>query len=147
MEYRDNPVPDEVSTVHGEAPKPNLYQPSKFMDRSRSGQMLKNVAAVLLAGGIMYLSFRVLLNQALVLTSSPPCPVVAGHEHAADAGAGAVMKHSDMPDYFQTNPGPWTGPTKTGAAPFLAQTNAVSFAPTATFVPNEPLESRSSSHL
>ncbi|KAB5536500.1 acid phosphatase [Coniochaeta sp. 2T2.1] len=44
---------------------------------------------------------------------------------------------SDVPDYFQTSPQMWAGPTATGKAPFMAQT--VTFNPTATYVPNEPL--------
>ncbi|QSZ30109.1 hypothetical protein DSL72_004629 [Monilinia vaccinii-corymbosi] len=47
---------------------------------------------------------------------------------------------TDVPQYFQTTPELWAGPTATGRAPFLAQTNPVSFAPTVTFVPNSPLE-------
>lgn len=47
---------------------------------------------------------------------------------------------TDIPQYFQTSPELWAGPTKTGKAPFLAETNPVSFAPTVTFVPNSPLE-------
>jgi len=47
---------------------------------------------------------------------------------------------TDVPQYFQTTPELWAGPTVTGRAPFLAQTNPVSFEPTATFVPNDPLE-------
>lgn len=43
----------------------------------------------------------------------------------------------DVPQYFQTSPELWAGPTATGKAPFLAQT--VTFDPTATYVPNEPL--------
>ncbi|PQE03433.1 histidine acid phosphatase protein [Rutstroemia sp. NJR-2017a BBW] len=39
-----------------------------------------------------------------------------------------------------TSPELWAGPTATGKAPFLAQTNPVSFAPTVTYVPNTPLE-------
>ncbi len=54
----------------------------------------------------------------------------------ADASS-ASMK---VPQYFQTSPELWPGPTATGRSPFLAQTNPVSFAPTATFVPNTPLE-------
>ncbi|KAB8302460.1 hypothetical protein EYC80_005868 [Monilinia laxa] len=47
---------------------------------------------------------------------------------------------TNVPQYFQTTPELWAGPTATGRAPFLAQTNPVSFAPTVTFVPNSPLE-------
>jgi len=43
----------------------------------------------------------------------------------------------DVPQYFQTSPQLWAGPTATGKAPFMAQT--VTFNPTATYVPNEPL--------
>lgn len=49
-------------------------------------------------------------------------------------------KGSKVPQYFQTSPELWAGPTATGRAPFLAQTNPVSFAPTISFVPNTPLE-------
>lgn len=44
---------------------------------------------------------------------------------------------SDVPQYFQTSPQLWAGPTATGKAAFLAQT--VAFDPAATYVPNEPL--------
>lgn len=43
----------------------------------------------------------------------------------------------DVPQYFQTSPELWAGPTATGKAPFMAQT--ATFNPTATYVPNEPL--------
>ncbi|KAM0260417.1 hypothetical protein ACHAQJ_002819 [Trichoderma viride] len=45
---------------------------------------------------------------------------------------------SKVPQYFQTSPELWAGPTATGRAAFLAQTRT--FDPTATFVPNEPLQ-------
>ncbi len=43
-----------------------------------------------------------------------------------------------MPQYFQTSPNPWAGPTATGRQPFMAQTRT--FEATATYVPNEPLQ-------
>jgi hypothetical protein len=62
-----------------------------------------------------------------------------------DFGGGEYSKNctshsTKIPQYFQTSPELWAGPTATGRAPFLAQTNPVSFAPTATFQPNTPLE-------
>ncbi len=45
---------------------------------------------------------------------------------------------SDVPQYFQTSPELWAGPTPTGKAAFLAQTRT--FNPTATYVPNAPLQ-------
>lgn len=44
----------------------------------------------------------------------------------------------DVPQYFQTSPELWAGPTATGRAAFMAQTRT--FDPTATYVPNEPLQ-------
>ncbi|KAK2590509.1 hypothetical protein QQS21_011812 [Conoideocrella luteorostrata] len=44
----------------------------------------------------------------------------------------------DVPQYFQTSPELWAGPTPTGRPAFMAQTRA--FNPTATYVPNEPLQ-------
>jgi hypothetical protein len=45
---------------------------------------------------------------------------------------------ADVPQYFQTSPELWPGPTATGKAAFLAQT--VVFEPTGTYRPNEPLK-------
>ena len=46
-----------------------------------------------------------------------------------------------VPDYFQTSPEIFAGPTVTGLiAPFLAQTNPAPFGHEASFVPNAPLE-------
>lgn len=44
----------------------------------------------------------------------------------------------DVPQYFQTSPELWAGPTPTGKPAFMAQTRT--FDPTATYVPNEPLQ-------
>lgn len=43
-----------------------------------------------------------------------------------------------VPQYFQTSPELWAGPTATGRPAFMAQTRT--FDPTATYVPNEPLQ-------
>lgn len=43
-----------------------------------------------------------------------------------------------VPQYFQTSPELWAGVTATGKPAFMAQTHA--FEPTATFVPNDPLQ-------
>ena len=45
-----------------------------------------------------------------------------------------------VPQYFQTSPELYAGPTATGRAPFLAQTNPVFFASSVSFIPNAPLE-------
>ncbi|KAF4455445.1 hypothetical protein F53441_2234 [Fusarium austroafricanum] len=43
-----------------------------------------------------------------------------------------------VPQYFQTSPQLWPGVTETGKPAFMAQTHV--FEPTATFVPNDPLQ-------
>ncbi|KAL9026293.1 MAG: hypothetical protein Q9196_005019 [Gyalolechia fulgens] len=45
-----------------------------------------------------------------------------------------------VPQYFQTTPEIYAGPTATGAAPFLAATNQAPFGATRSFVANTPLE-------
>ncbi|KAM0329922.1 hypothetical protein ACHAQA_004088 [Verticillium albo-atrum] len=52
-------------------------------------------------------------------------------------GSGGNATAGDVPQYFQTSPQLWAGPTATGRAPFLAQTRVV---PTGSFVPNAPLQ-------
>ncbi|KAK5093445.1 hypothetical protein LTR70_004806 [Exophiala xenobiotica] len=64
---------------------------------------------------------------------------------AVGLGDAAALDHrqassSSVPDYFQTTPEIYAGPTKTAEiAPFLAQTNSAPFG-TASFAPNAPLE-------
>ncbi|KAK5116850.1 hypothetical protein LTR85_009110 [Meristemomyces frigidus] len=48
---------------------------------------------------------------------------------------------SSLPDYYQTTPEIFPGPTPTGSAAFLAETNPAPFAST-TFIPNSPLETQ-----
>ncbi|ROW11147.1 hypothetical protein VMCG_01178 [Cytospora schulzeri] len=62
-------------------------------------------------------------------------PGVSGHRSGSDCDCEPTPK---VPQYFQTSPELWAGPTATGAPAFLAQTRT--FDPTATFVPNQPLQ-------
>ncbi|PMD40070.1 phosphoglycerate mutase-like protein [Hyaloscypha variabilis F] len=66
--------------------------------------------------------------------------VAAGGAKSSKGSGNCASSTTSVPQYFDTELGLWAGPTATGRAPFLAQTNPVSFAPTATFVPNAPLE-------
>jgi len=64
-----------------------------------------------------------------------------GTPHGVGAGAddeSCPCRTSSVPQYFQTSPQLWPGPTATGAAAFMAQTRT--FDPSATYVPNEPLQ-------
>ncbi|KZF19204.1 phosphoglycerate mutase-like protein [Xylona heveae TC161] len=49
---------------------------------------------------------------------------------------------TETPQYFQTTPELWPGPTATGTAPFLAQTNLAPFGESRTVNPNDPLETQ-----
>lgn len=73
-----------------------------------------------------------------VLLLSASLALAAVIEVRQDAPSGTV------PDYFQTTPQVFVGPTVTGLiAPFLAQTNPVGFGQeAASFVPNAPLETQ-----
>jgi len=73
--------------------------------------------------------------------------VLVGLKLAWDNGAASRLRPaggdcpcqapSDVPQYFQTSPQLWPGPTATGKAPFLAQTRT--FDPTG-YTPNGPLQ-------
>ena len=48
---------------------------------------------------------------------------------------------SDVPDYFQTTATDFRGPTPTGSAAFLAETNPAPF-PSVSYIPPQPLETQ-----
>jgi len=105
--------------------------PTKGGSNSRSWQVLMKAALIVFTGTILWGSYSILANRIMLMTLSRvmlPGTLNCSHSHVK------------VPQYFQTSPELWAGPTATGRAPFLAQTNPVSFAPTATFVPNNPLE-------
>ena len=64
---------------------------------------------------------------------SPPQP----NAHAASSGA-ECKPTTTVPQYFQTSPELWAGPTATGKAAFLVQTKAWDTA--VSYVPNQPLQ-------
>ncbi|KAH7493871.1 hypothetical protein FOMA001_g1092 [Fusarium oxysporum f. sp. matthiolae] len=81
---------------------------------------------------IMLLSGLVVILMAINLYLSLPL---------AFSGSGSGSCPGDpprVPQYFQTSPQLWPGVTETGKPAFMAQTHV--FEPTATFVPNDPLQ-------
>lgn len=95
----------------------------------------RNIIFVGLTCALLYGSYGMLSSPVLLL----PLPRTEAFP-VAHTSCDCSTPTPDVPQYFQTSPELWAGPTATGRAPFLAQTNPVSFAPTATFVPNNPLE-------
>jgi hypothetical protein len=59
-------------------------------------------------------------------------------------GSASSVVSPTVAQYFQTSPELFAGPTATGRAPFLAQSNPVFFASSVSFYPNPPLETSES---
>jgi hypothetical protein len=105
-----------------------------WQSSSKVNQTLKNSLLFLGICVIFLCTFTMLSNNFFMLAS------LGAAGTATLSSMDASSAPTKVPQYFQTSPELWAGPTATGRAPFLAQTNPVSFAPTVTFVPNTPLE-------
>ncbi|TGO34945.1 hypothetical protein BHYA_0176g00280 [Botrytis hyacinthi] len=113
------------------------FPSSKYLGSSKSHhtERLRKIALFLVICAFLYASYIMLLNQILLLSlTGVTASALLPEKQPCSSST------SDVPQYFQTTPELWAGPTATGRAPFLAQTDPVSFAPTVTFVPNTPLE-------
>ncbi|KAI9171429.1 3-phytase A [Paramyrothecium foliicola] len=84
----------------------------------------KTLTFILSACLVLLLAFNVFLSLPYFLPGSGSGPCRGSTQH--------------VPQYFQTSPELWPGPTATGQAPFMAQTRT--FDPAKTYVPNEPLQ-------
>jgi hypothetical protein len=102
---------------------------------SRFSSILKRAIVIAATCVILYGSYSILADRVLLLAKAQSPMLPKNLEHL-----GCSDPTTTIPQYFQTSPELWAGPTATGRAPFLAQTNPVSFDPTATFVPTNPLE-------
>ncbi|KAF4988262.1 hypothetical protein FGRMN_9866 [Fusarium graminum] len=109
--------PVHQDELDGEHPAPPVI-PRGPIRAYRSTVLLLSALVVILMGANLYLS----LPLAFSGSRSGSCP---GAPHR-------------VPQYFQTSPELWAGVTATGKPAFMAQTHA--FEPTATFVPNDPLQ-------
>jgi hypothetical protein len=102
----------------------------------RRGTPPRNIFLVIFSCFLVYGGYRLLFHDIYLL-------ILAGRPPAAYLWENAFQiceESTTVPQYFQTSPELWAGPTATGRAPFLAQTNPISFAPSATYAPNTPLE-------
>jgi len=108
------------------------HQPPNTTKTSRSWQVLMKVGMVLFTSIVLFGSYAILSNR-IELLNAARVAMLPGTSNCSHSSV-------KVPQYFQTSPELWAGPTATGRAPFLAQTNPVFFEPTATFVPNHPLE-------
>ena len=127
------PTDDETSQY--ENSKAYRVADARRHDMFQGRLLVRNVVFAVLTCALLYSSCAVLVNSAVLLPlpQSESLPIL-------HTSCGCPTPTPNVPQYFQTENGLWAGPTATGRAPFLAQTNPVFFAPTATFVPNNPLE-------
>ncbi|KAL8370747.1 hypothetical protein RB595_000886 [Gaeumannomyces hyphopodioides] len=102
---------------------PPLHGPAKAFRPSRRAVVVVLVACVALGLAVKFVADGSSVFADVAAASKGQC-------HCAPS--------PDVPQYFQTSPELWAGPTATGKAPFLRQT--VTFDPTATYVPNAPLQ-------
>src|SRR5450432_2073637 len=100
------------------------------------GKTFKRITIAVCCVVVLYVSYRVLFQDIVLLVRA------AGRQTALipDREPSLSAASPTVPQYFDTTAELWRGPTATGQAPFLAQTNPVSFAPSATYIPNAPLE-------
>lgn len=106
-------------------------------NNSRANTVVKSAVIVLLTCVVLYGSYSMLFDRVVALGLAGS---FGGKAVGGNGSKGCETSTTKVPQYFQTSPELWAGPTATGRPPFLAQTNPVFFAPTATFAPNSPLE-------
>ena len=115
---------------------------SPYYNKSR-GTIWRRIAVMALFSVLLFFSITILFDNLLFITAATA--VIPSHHDTPHSSSEKLEDElinptSTVPQYFQTSPQLWAGPTATGRAPFLAQTNPVSFEPTVSFVPNTPLE-------
>ena len=131
--YTDKPLP----------PPPQHEEPQGVVDtllfsRSKKQRYIRKGLIVSIAIVVLWSSYAFLFNRVASLTLAGSAPLGNEKSHADVDASKATKTH--VPQYFQTSPELWPGPTATGRAPFLAATNPVSFASTQVYHANEPLE-------
>ena len=129
---------DSAHTEPQEHPGPEFHDAGSDPIKSFwNSTALKKAITIVVICAILYGSYTILFYRVVSLGLAGSSQGVAVDGKGSEDCRTTSIK---VPQYFQTSPNPWAGPTATGRAPFLAQTNPVSFAPTATFAPNTPLE-------
>ncbi|KAL9620626.1 MAG: hypothetical protein Q9160_004880 [Pyrenula sp. 1 TL-2023] len=99
-----------------------------------SGNSLaKTLLTVTLFSSLVFFCFKMLSFQILFLFSGLSYAAVVDIRQASSSV-------SQVPDYFETTTERFPGPTQTGSAPFLVETNPAPFGNPTSFVANAPLE-------
>jgi len=105
-----------------------IFRPRPEEARYRHATYILSVCIVILLASTLFLSLPYSFTSA----------VFGGGGGGDQSQQSCPCAPSRVPQYFQTKPELWAGPTATGAAPFLAQTRVIDA--TETYVPNEPLQ-------
>ncbi|KAJ2891454.1 histidine acid phosphatase [Zalerion maritima] len=125
------PTPGRVQFAPG--------SPKQLMSRKRNNRTFLAVfIACCIVCGI--LAMAGMLPGGAGIGSSPPPPPGSPLGEGDSCPCRGDGTKGNVPDYFQTKPEFWPGPTQTGSPAFLAQTAAFSPTGTASFVPNQPLQ-------
>lgn len=124
---RDEGEDDREETTD---PKSQLLEPSPSYRPSKqsSSRHTKRNTAIMLASAFVLMLGLVALVRA------------SWFERRATSSNCDCASTTTVPQYFQTTPEIFAGPTATGRAPFLAASNPAPFGPAGTFVANAPLE-------
>ncbi|TAQ89790.1 hypothetical protein B7494_g1902 [Chlorociboria aeruginascens] len=120
--------------------KPLPSPPSQHTLTSRHAQILRKILLTFVTLILVYSLSTMLLDRALLLGLTTSAHYALPNSIPNPSPQDCKPSPSKVPQYFQTSPELWPGPTATGRPPFLAQSNPVTFAATETFIPNEPLE-------
>src|SRR5271165_4658176 len=89
----------------------------------RRDQTSRKIFLVTFSCILVYCTYKVLFHDiALLILAARPQVALS-----SDTASSICGESTTVPQYFQTSPELWAGPTATGQAPFLAQTNPVSF--------------------
>lgn len=110
------------------------YHPRRFFHSLN----LKTVLIGLLSALLVLVAFNLAFGPNLSKHHGSGSGSSSGSGSGIDSDCDCSKPTPTVPQYFQTSPELWAGPTATGAPAFLAQTRT--FDPTATFVPNQPLQ-------
>ncbi|EGP89370.1 uncharacterized protein MYCGRDRAFT_69914 [Zymoseptoria tritici IPO323] len=106
------------------------------LSRSKASQRLLLVAQIVL--------FTIIVAQFIMMYRSYVAAAALALVGNAQATTTTTLKSSTTtagPDYYNTDPNYYPGPTPTGAAAFLAQYNPAPFA-SVSYIPNSPLETQ-----
>ena len=127
---------EDSSAEPGRQTNPECHHAADLGKNSQTNTVLKKAIIIVLTLVILYGSYTILYDRVVSLGWAESSHGIG----LIGKGSRCDTSSTKVPQYFLTSPELWAGPTATGRAPFLAQTNPVIFMTTSTFAPNNPLE-------